>query len=298
MTIKNTLDLFKKNNFQYISIIKEAEKNLAENGFHVFEGVPLIRDNLEQLNFQSNKLIREEGDLGGWEGKMQYYKKNKKFEEGADRLGALVQKNEIFRKLLLCPEILCCAYHVVGNKDIKICGFNLRNPQKNKGNQEIHIDGFSRNDENDAYAGIVAFVYLNDSHINNGAMRVIPGSHKRLGYPDDHIDIKKKNVEEKRIEVKAGSIVVANLNLWHAGASNLDGSSRKVIMINVKSRNYDQLLNYKKFLTNDVKESMCESQKYILSIRDQDFTQEMDSGGSANQARRDHFQKKNNQILE
>ena len=69
-------------------------------------------------------------------------------------------------------------------------------------------------------------------------------------------------------------------------------------MINVKSRNYDQLLNYKKFLTNDVKESMCESQKYILAIRDQDLTQEMDSGGSANQARRDHFQKKNNQILE
>ena len=36
MTIKNTLDLFKKNNFQYINIIKESEKNLAENGFHVF----------------------------------------------------------------------------------------------------------------------------------------------------------------------------------------------------------------------------------------------------------------------
>ncbi len=297
MIIKNTLDLFKKNNFQYEDIIKQASKNLEENGFHVFESVPSLLNNLEQLNFQSNKLINEEGDLGGWEGKMQYYKKNKKFEDGADRLGALVQKNEIFRKLLLCPEILSCAYQVVGKKDIKICGFNLRNPQKNKGNQEIHIDGFSRIKENEPYAGIVAFLYLNDSHINNGAMRVIPGSHKRLGYPDDHININKKNDEEKRIEVKAGSIVVANLNLWHGGANNIDGSQRKVIMINVKSRKYDQLLNYKKFLTDDVKASMSESQKYILAIRDQDVTQQIDSGGSANQARRDHFQKKNNQIL-
>ena len=128
MIIENTLDLFKKNYFQYENIIKQAGKNLEENGFHVFKSVPSLIKNLEELNFQSNKLIREEGDLGGWEGKMQYYKKNKKFEEGADRLGALVQKNEVFRKLLLCPEILCCAYHVVGNKDIKICGFNLRNP--------------------------------------------------------------------------------------------------------------------------------------------------------------------------
>ena len=297
MIIKNTLDLFKKNNFSYEDIIKKSKKDLEVNGFHVFKNVPLLVKNLKELNFQSDKLIREEGDLGGWEGKMQYYKKNKKFEEGADRLGALVQKNEVFRKLLLCPEILSCAYYVVGNKDIKICGFNLRNPQKKKGNQEIHIDGFSRNDENEPYAGVVAFLYLNDSYINNGAMRVIPGSHKRLGYPDDHIDIKKKNQEEIRIEVKAGSIVVANLNLWHAGATNIEGSSRKVIMINVKSRNYDQLLNYKKFLSDDVKASMDESQKYILAIRNQDFDQKVDSGGSANQARRDHFKKKNNQIL-
>ena len=92
--------------------------------------------------------------------------------------------------------------------------------------------------------------------------------------------ILKKNQEEIRIEVKAGSIVVANLNLWHAGATNIEGSSRKVIMINVKSRNYDQLLNYKKFLSDDVKASMDESQKYILAIRNQDFDQKVDSGGS------------------
>ena len=77
MIIKNTLDLFKKNNFSYEDIIKKSKKDLEVNGFRVFKNVPLLVKNLKELNFQSDKLIREEGDLGGWEGKMQYYKKNK-----------------------------------------------------------------------------------------------------------------------------------------------------------------------------------------------------------------------------
>ena len=60
--------------------------------------------------------------------------------------------------------------------------------------------------------------------------------------------LKRNTQNEIRVEVKAGSILVANLNLWHAGAKNFNGKSRKVIMINIKNRKYDQLLNYKKFL--------------------------------------------------
>lgn len=296
MKIKNTLDFFKQTNIDYNKIIEQSKCDLEERGYCIFENSSILRENIEELNFQAEKLIKEEGDLGGWEGKMQYYKKNKKFEDGADRLGALVQKHEVFRKLILCPEILSCAYHVVGRQDIKICGFNLRNPKKGSGNQEIHIDGFSRNENNEPYAGVVAFVYLNDSYVKNGATRVIPGSHKWLGYPDDHIDINKPHKKEIRIEVKAGTIVVANLNLWHAGALNLDGTMRKVIMINVKSREYDQLLNYKKFLSKDIKDSLSEAQKYILAIRRSDKSQKTDSGGSANQAKRKYLKTKITEI--
>ena len=55
-----------------------------------------------------DELIKKEGNRGGWEGK----EKNKRyltgepFEPGAERLGNLVEKNKIFRDLLLVPEVI------------------------------------------------------------------------------------------------------------------------------------------------------------------------------------------------
>ena len=84
-------------------------------------------------------------------------------------------------------------------------------------------------------------------------MRIVPGTHKKLGWPDDHININKKLKNEEKLIVKAGSIVIANLNIWHAGSTNHTGEFRRVIMLNIKSRNYDQLLNYKKYLSKSFK---------------------------------------------
>ena len=44
------------------------------------------------------------------------------------------------------------------------------------------------------YAGIVAFIYLDDTSIENGAMRLIPKTHKNLGWPDDHVNIEKNHL--------------------------------------------------------------------------------------------------------
>ena len=49
MIIKNTLDLFKKNNFSYEDIIKKSKKDLEVNGFHVFKNVPLLVKNLKEV---------------------------------------------------------------------------------------------------------------------------------------------------------------------------------------------------------------------------------------------------------
>ena len=45
----------------------------------------------------------------------------------------------------------------------------------------------------------MAFIYLDDAEIQNGAMRLIP---KLISFrlPDDHIDIKKKQKNEIRVE--------------------------------------------------------------------------------------------------
>ena len=270
--------------------------NLDHNGFIIIEKSNYMLKNLVKLKKKSADLIKQEKDKGGWEGKEEYFKKGKKFESGADRLGGLVSKGKEFLGLIKIPEILDAAQHVT-KSEIKICGLNLRNPTKNLGNQSIHIDGFARNNPNDEYAGIVAFIFLDDTKIENGAMRIIPKSHKKLGWPDDHIDIHKKLKNEKRLILKAGSIVVANLNIWHAGATNYTGELRRVIMLNIKERSYDQLLNYKRYLSSEFKKKLSDEEKYLLAVRSDDPNQILYSGGSANQKRREYFKLKQKKFL-
>ena len=124
-------------------------------------------------------------------------------------------------------------------------------------------------------------------------MRVVPGTHKLNGWPDDHININKKHPKEIRLEVKAGTIVIANLNLWHAGAKNINGDPRKVIMLNIKNREHDQLLNYKKYLGQNFIKNLDQNEKYLLAVREEDPDQIVESGGSANQLRREYFKNKN-----
>ena len=171
-------------------------------------------------------MIKKEGFLGGWDGKEKFYKKGKMFEPGTNRLGNLIEKNKIFAGLITIPEILLCAKEVI-KSDIKVCGLNYREPIKGDGEQKIHMDWKPRTNKQDKYAGIVCMIYLDQSTQKNGSTRLIPKSHKKIGWPSDHIDIYKKNKNEIRPNIKAGGIIVLNLNLWHAGSTNVSGKKEE-----------------------------------------------------------------------
>ena len=66
--------------------------------------ISFLKKNVDTLSKISEKLISEEGDKGGWEGKEKYFKPGKKFEEGADRLGGLINKHNLFLKVIYLFE--------------------------------------------------------------------------------------------------------------------------------------------------------------------------------------------------
>jgi len=274
----DTLELFKKLNINKKTLSIAQKKFLDSKGYLVISSEEYMMKNLDKLNKIANKLICTEGDKGGWEGKEEHYKKGKNFEDGTNRLGNLIEKHKCFRDLILIPEILASAYEVI-REDIKIAGFNLRNPLKGSGNQKLHIDWKPRIVRTEPFYGVVCFIYLNDSNSKNGSIRVIPGSHKKLGWPDEHIDIGAKHKDEIRLNIKAGTIVIANLNLWHAGADNTNGKPRKMAMLNIKRRDQPQLLNYKKYLSKKTKKLLNSKQKYLLAVRENDTDQEENSVG-------------------
>ena len=141
--IKNTNDLYESMNINNSTLSHEEKTTLKENGFVIFPPNEFMNKNLNELNKISEDLITAEGDKGGWEGKEKYYKEGKKFEQGAERLGNLIEKHELFRELILQKEILASAREVIKD-DIKIVAVHLRNPLKDCGYQRLHIDGYPR----------------------------------------------------------------------------------------------------------------------------------------------------------
>ena len=283
-SIKDIIKNFKKLPF-------EDTQHLDDQGYLVLKNISFLKKNVDTISKISEKLISEEGDKGGWEGKEKYFKPGKKFEEGADRLGGLINKHNLFLKVINIPELILAAHHVIKD-EIKVCGFNLRSPKKGYGQQGIHMDGFARKDINEPFSGVVIFIYLDDSYVENGALRVIPATHKKLGWPDDYIDIHEKHPDEVRVEVNKGDVVIANLNLWHAGAININGKQRKSIMLNIKNRSYGQLLNYKTYLNKDFIDTLTDEEKYLLAVRKNDIDHKVLNDGSANEARRRYLKVK------
>ena len=263
---------------------KKYKKELNEKGYVIIKN-QFLKKNLKKINTIIDDLISKEKTKGGWEGYEEFYKKNKSFEKGSYRLGGLVYKHEIFRKFLLIPEILSLAHDTIKD-DIKICSLNFRSPKKNSKDQDIHIDGLPRR-KNKGYNGIIAMFYLNDSNVNTGATRIIPYSHKKIGWPDNYLNVKKKNSLEKQLFVQAGEIVVLNLNLWHAGSKNISGKKRGTIFMNIKKRNSLQLLNYKRYIPKKIIAKLSYEEKYLLAVRSIDKDQVVKRGESIGQLHRD-----------
>ena len=125
--ITSTLKAFKSLNIDKNTLSAKQKSFLKKEGYLILKPSKFVRENLNNLKKIINNLILLEGDRGGWEGKEKYYKKGKKFEENCDRLGNLIDKNLIFGKLILIPEVLAAAHEVIRG-DLKVGGLNFRNP--------------------------------------------------------------------------------------------------------------------------------------------------------------------------
>ena len=183
------------------------------------------------LNKVTSSLIKKEKDRGGWEGKEKHYRKGKKFEDGANRLGNLINKDQVFSDLILLPEILASAHEVIKG-DIKIGGVDLRNPLKGKGFQRLHIDWLPRRKKIDNYIGVVCFIFLDNANKKNGPLRVIPGSHK-----EKYIDIPKLIQKSGTDQIKnavpmtcnAGDVFMMNRQILHGSFANTSKERRVTI---------------------------------------------------------------------
>ena len=266
-------------------VLTDAQKRaIDDDGIVILPPNPALVRRLPESRDVVDRLLADEGSKAGWEGKEQYFAPGKAFDPGAHRLGNLVDKIPFVAELITFPELLEAAHRVI-RSEMKIGSGGRREPHQGEGNHPLHIDWLPRARADEPYGGAGCMVLLDDASIPNGAMRYVPGTHTRLGWPDSQIDVNVPHPDERRAEAPAGTVIVFSLNLWHAGAANHTGDRRRTILIDIRRRDLPQLLNQKKYLSAGTLARLTPLQKYLLAVRDEDPEQPEKSVGPGDKYR-------------
>src|SRR5262249_53213548 len=160
------------------------------------------------LRERVEELFALEGDRAGAEFRQ---------EPGCRRLANLVDKGPVFHEILAHPRVLACVRHVLGPA-IKLSSLNARSvPPHGAGAQPPHADMGAVADERGYW--VCNSVWMLDNYTpDNGALRVVPGSHRWRKLPQETLpDPLADHPEQVLITGEAGTVVVLNAHAWHAG---------------------------------------------------------------------------------
>jgi len=144
------------------------------------------------------------------------------------RICDLVNKGEVFDKFYLNQRVLNLAQHLIGD-DYKLSSLNLRSPKTGKKNQNMHSD-YPWAVKGDKCYACNALWALDDINTENGATRIIPGSHRWGITPSEGMEnVQDNHPDEILVNLKAGDVLLVNSHVWHGGTANRSGKSRTII---------------------------------------------------------------------
>ncbi len=230
-------------------------KELDDQGYTVFNNIIDPKWlNLLQKKFED--LIEVEGEQAGIEA-------NKM--EGVRRLADLTNKGEIFDNLYTHPLVLGAAYHII-KRPFKIVSLNGHDPMHKQGQQILHSD-FGGERDGVTFHQINSLWMLDDLSEENGATRVIPGSHRWLDMPRDQFeDLLASHPDEVFITAPAGSMAVFNGQIWHSSTTNHNGKLRRVYHGAFCAREHKQQTDQRVYLTPETKARIDLHAQYILDV--------------------------------
>lgn len=236
----------------------ELKRQLDESGFVVIEDFFTGR-HLNELRTATERQFAMEGDSAGSEFRL---------EEGSRRLANLVNKGEVFRRIITEPRMLSCVGLVLKN-GFKLSSLNARsaNPH-NRVPQPLHADmGAIPDDSGDWVCNCVWT--LDDFTPYNGALRVVPGSHRWNRLPQDAMDDPTApHPQEQVITARAGSLIVLNAHVWHGGMENRTDSPRSAIHAFFVRPDKPQQQYQKLLLDEDVKQMLSVEERSVLALDD------------------------------
>jgi ectoine hydroxylase-related dioxygenase (phytanoyl-CoA dioxygenase family) len=240
-------------NWKNAMLSASKKQQLEEQGYLVLPGF-LTPARVAEFNTRIEQLFVEEGDRAGGEFKS---------EPGARRLANAVDKGEIFEQAIETPRVLECIEAVLG-PDFKLSSLNIRsaNPH-NKTAQPLHVDSGALPDaQGNSVCNSVWM--LDDFTEYNGALRIVPGSHRwgRLPEPGARPE------GEMLVTGKAGTVVIMNSHLWHGGSENTMDRQRRAMHIYYTRGDKPQQQYQKRLVRPEVQARLSPLGRKLLALDD------------------------------
>jgi hypothetical protein len=228
----------------------EDRRSLDRDGYAMFPGY-IGDDLLEDLAESFDERVELEGDMAGSE-----FDK----EAGAVRLANCVNKGPAFEQALQAPKVLAAADHVLGGP-FKLHGYNARDALPGQGDQNLHADSPER--------GVImnSIWLLDDFTADNGATRVVPGSHRRTSLLRDELpDAKSSHPDQIVLEAPRGTVLAIDGRLWHGGTRNDAGTRRRVLHISYIAREHPQQVEQRPNILPALYDRLSEPLRYLLDV--------------------------------
>ena len=143
---------------------------------------------------------------------------------GTDYRHSLLDDNPSVQAICHLPQVLAAAGALIG-ECFFLAQVEGREPLAGRGHQRLHRDLSAQRPGDIANA----MAYFDDYGPDNGATRLVPGSHRlQSGSPEFDFDDESRVIQ---LSGRAGDILVFDVDLVHAGSLNPSGARRRSILI-------------------------------------------------------------------
>ncbi len=245
------------------SLTQHQKDQLDKDGF-VSLGVLLSSEDVDNINHCLLDIHQAEGQHAGAELKDSKYIRHP-VEAGADRLADLVNKGEVFDIFYTQPTVLAGISHVLGN-DFKLSSLNYRAAKPGMGQQNLHVD-WKDGIANGAYKVCNSIWLLDDFTSENGATRVVPGTHTSTQLPQDVIeDLEAPHPDEHILNAPAGTVYIFNSHVWHGGTQNTTNKLRRSIHSYFCTSDQPQQIDQSRYITEETRQRIGELGVKILDV--------------------------------
>ena len=156
-------------------------------------------------------------------------------ESGTRHANDLVNLDTIFESVYTHPRLLA-AVHQVLRVTFRLAQMNGREPLPGYGQQGLHADWTARA-RGEPYRIVTSIWLLDDFTKDNGATRLVPGTHLLLTPPPKSLaDPASRHRDQRIIVAPAGSVLVFNGHLWHSGTQNKTDHRRRALQCSFVGR--------------------------------------------------------------